>query len=439
MRQDPIAESGQRPANGLAQQSFDKVPVASINEELERILASPAFAQSQRLSRFLRFTVEQFIQGEGDKLKEYHLGTAVFDKDETFDPRTDPIVRVEAGRLRAKLREYYDKDGRNDPISIDLPKGGYVPIIQKRPSPGGKGADAAVTRAAVPRRTVLLVAALLLAALSTFWASLEFRQNQALRSQMDAAKSQLPSPEFSPVWRPFVAPGSKNFAIFGSPIFFADPQHKLFVRSHLINDTANLPANPQFRALQDLLGPLSAPRYDYTLMRDAVALHRLTSFLVRSGASLTALAAHESVWDSIQDGNIIFLGAPRMNPLMRRLPVQEDFEWDADQNIRNRRPQPGEQEIYSTPSHEDVMSYAVIASFPGLRPNREILLLVAQGGSGTQAAVDYVTQLETVRAMNEKLQLGDKGERIHYQMLLRVFVDKGAPVKSEYVTHHLIP
>ena len=118
---------------------------------------------------------------------------------------------------------------------------------------------------------------------------------------------------------------------------------------------------------------------------------------------------------------------------------QQDFEWDADQNIRNRNPLPGEQQVYSTPSHENVVSYAVVASFPGLRPDREILMLAAHGGPGTQAAVDYLTRIETVRVMNEKIQLSDKGGRKHYQMLLRVFVDKGAPIKAEYITHHLVP
>ncbi|HXJ38222.1 MAG TPA: hypothetical protein VNH18_03025 [Bryobacteraceae bacterium] len=99
----------------------------NISEQLDRILTSPSFANSDRLSRFLRFTVERAAEGQTDRLKEYALGLSVFDKRESFDPRIDPIVRVEAGRLRTRLRHYYETEGRADSLLIDLPKGTYVP------------------------------------------------------------------------------------------------------------------------------------------------------------------------------------------------------------------------------------------------------------------------------------------------------------------------
>ena len=78
-----------------------------IQAQLRKILASEQFANSDRMSRFLRFTVERAIQGKGDHLKEYLLGVEVFDRKESYDPRIDPIVRVEARRLRSKLKKYY--------------------------------------------------------------------------------------------------------------------------------------------------------------------------------------------------------------------------------------------------------------------------------------------------------------------------------------------
>jgi hypothetical protein len=423
------------------QENSEKVTPAAALEELERILASPAFTQAQRLSRFLRFTVEQVLHGGGDSLKEYHLGIAVFDKDESFDTRTDPIVRVEAGRLRTRLKEYYASEGREDLILIDLPKGSYAPVISvRRKDIAARDIPEVHSLPGTNRwKMASVLLALLAAAFLILWGTSEYRLSRVLSLQRESASQQLPLPELLPIWRPFIAPGSKNFAVFGSPIFFASPQYNLFVRPHQINEAANLTTDRQLLSLQERFGPLAGPRYDYTLMGDAIALHRLTAFMIGYGASLTAMAAHEAVWDSIKDGNIIFLGAPRMNPLMRHLPVQQDFEWDADQNVRNRNPQPGEQEVYSTPSHENVVSYAVVAALPGLRPDREILVLAAHGGPGTQAAVDYLTRIETVRTINQKLKLSDTGERKHYQMLLRVFVDKGAPVKTEYITHHMIP
>jgi TolB-like protein/Tfp pilus assembly protein PilF len=105
-----------------------------VRAELERVLASKPFNKSPRLSRFLRFTVEQTIQGHQD-LKEYLLGTDVFDRGPSFDPQADPIVRVQAGRLRAKLQEYYDTEGISDELIFEFPRGGYTPVFRTIKSP----------------------------------------------------------------------------------------------------------------------------------------------------------------------------------------------------------------------------------------------------------------------------------------------------------------
>ena len=111
----------------------------AITEHLDRILASASFVNSERLSRFLRFTVQRASEGHADQLKEYSLALSVFDKHDTFDPRFDPIVRVEAGRLRTRLKHYYETDGRDDSVIIDLPKGTYVPrFVQHQPPPAGR-------------------------------------------------------------------------------------------------------------------------------------------------------------------------------------------------------------------------------------------------------------------------------------------------------------
>jgi serine/threonine-protein kinase len=79
--------------------------------------------------RFLRFTVEELLAGRACRLKEYVIGVEVFDRGDSFDPRVDPIVRVEARRLRSKLCDYYEREGRLETLRIEFPKGGYVPRI----------------------------------------------------------------------------------------------------------------------------------------------------------------------------------------------------------------------------------------------------------------------------------------------------------------------
>lgn len=104
---------------------------AGIAEQLERILAHGSFARSKRLAGFLRLVVENALAGR-EPLKEYAIGTAVFARDATYDPQVDPIVRIMAGRLRARLAEYYQDHGASDPILIHIPTGGYAPQFTHR-------------------------------------------------------------------------------------------------------------------------------------------------------------------------------------------------------------------------------------------------------------------------------------------------------------------
>ncbi len=100
----------------------------TIRAHLQRVVESDIFRNADRLKRFLRHIVEQSLDGRADTLKEYALGTDVFDRKASFDPRIDPIVGVEAGRLRNRLKQYYEAAGMWDGMRIDLPRGSYVPI-----------------------------------------------------------------------------------------------------------------------------------------------------------------------------------------------------------------------------------------------------------------------------------------------------------------------
>lgn len=104
----------------------------AIQSEVERILASEKFSRSKRLRSLLRFTVAQTLQGNADTLKEYVIGTEVLRKPDSYDPRSDSLVRVLASRLRVKLKEYYSDGGSEDPLVIEFPKGKYVPRFQRR-------------------------------------------------------------------------------------------------------------------------------------------------------------------------------------------------------------------------------------------------------------------------------------------------------------------
>lgn len=98
-------------------------------EQLERILNSNTFHQAGRLREFLKYVVSVLLEERVEPIKEYHIGVEVFGRKSSFDPRLDPIVRVEASRLRARMKQYLETEGYNDSLVIEIPKGGYMPAI----------------------------------------------------------------------------------------------------------------------------------------------------------------------------------------------------------------------------------------------------------------------------------------------------------------------
>jgi tetratricopeptide (TPR) repeat protein len=113
--------------------SSDLLSAEEVRAELARILASPAFSHSPRLASFLRFVVESRLSGKADYIKSYTIGVEALGRSEGFDPHVDPIVRVEAGRLRKALARYYAGSGADRAVLIDLPRGSYVPVFCRQP------------------------------------------------------------------------------------------------------------------------------------------------------------------------------------------------------------------------------------------------------------------------------------------------------------------
>jgi TolB-like protein/Flp pilus assembly protein TadD len=141
-----------------------------IRTQLGRILGSVYFSNAQRSSQFLQFVVSRSIEGRAEEIKESSVGIEVYGRDpSSFDPKTDSIVRAEASRLRGKLREYYDAQGKDDPIRIELPKGSYTPLFL----PNSTRSVPAPARVGFRWQWVALAAPILLAALmAVLWGSL---------------------------------------------------------------------------------------------------------------------------------------------------------------------------------------------------------------------------------------------------------------------------
>ena len=126
------------------------VSLQTAERQLNKMVASHIFARSKQLCRFLRFVVEETLHGNAETLKESRIGTTVFRRGELFNPGIDPIVRVQARRLRSKVEQYYETEGQQDPLVIRFRAGSYSPFFESR----------GIGRAESPRKSLLPTAAL---------------------------------------------------------------------------------------------------------------------------------------------------------------------------------------------------------------------------------------------------------------------------------------
>jgi TolB-like protein len=171
----------------------------AVREQLVRILNSGPFNQAQRRRRFLEYIVNEALAGRGERLKGSNVAQAVFDR-ESFDPNIDPIVRMEAARVRDRLREYYETDGRDDPVRISLPKGTYTPHIEFRQAPT---LDPHPARATLVKQRGPLAAAVLLIIAASLWGLSSWNSPQSLPDKSFVAV--LPFDNFGddPKWERF--------------------------------------------------------------------------------------------------------------------------------------------------------------------------------------------------------------------------------------------
>src|SRR5579872_957438 len=124
--------SGNLPLLGYSDPIQPQVRPDSVQRHLEKVVVSAEMCRSKKLCQFLRFTVEEVLRGHGSELKEYAIAVGVFRRGREFDPGADPIVRVQARRLRSKLERYYQTEGRQELIRIEYPVGGYSPVFVRR-------------------------------------------------------------------------------------------------------------------------------------------------------------------------------------------------------------------------------------------------------------------------------------------------------------------
>jgi hypothetical protein len=389
----------------------------AIITQLEKIMGSRVLHGSEPLKAFLSYIVTQTLEGQGN-LKEYVIATEVLGRREDFNPRLDSVVRVQAGRLRNKLLEYYVTEGRDDPVIIELPKGHYKPLFSyNHPD------------------------------------YYDHHLKHLATAESVTAGGTPKEPYFPKLWHHLLQTPEPILIVFSNTIFHGTNQAGF----QLFNSLANQPAEPSPalpHAYETALRHL--PRIDhYTGIGEAMGLSYLSDFFAKIQHPYRVKRSLLLTWDDARTENLVVLGSPAENLFLTDLPRPQNFNfcWMLDEQqhevnaILNAHPLPGEQPYYlashfgESPSQisED---YAVISSLTGLSRSNRLLILAGINTYGTQAAAEYVTRPEYIRDLSDRLNLAPIGQPpqlpTDYQIVLKVKVCGGVPIDISYVTHRVL-
>jgi hypothetical protein len=452
--------------------------------QLEKVLQSRTLQNSESLKAFLRFVVEKTVDDEDVQLKEYTIATEVFGRNSDYDPRIDSVVRVQAGRLRTKLQEYYTTEGKSDQIVIDLPKGHYHPVFNcphtepengapatatLSPSgeaasnghgsnaatePGGHAQAEGVMSRAGGRAFVLalvgLVVLLCVAVLALYSSNRELRRRQ---QQATSADSSLNPEDFKAVWGPFVDDPEAPLLVLSNPTVYrflneADPE-SLQRRSIELTpeQTRSLVDAPEFKG-QWTGGdsPRLIPSLGmYTGMGEAIGLYRLTDIFRASNKSvLLRQSRHVSAAD-LKYRNVILLGSIYVNEWTRRLPSVENFGYTFSATIENRNPQAGEERNYMPQFNEQTgelaVDYALVTVKPNVSGEHAVMTLAGIFSEGTEAAAEFVTTRNHLAVLGQRLRQlgGQNAPPKYYQALLKVEVSNGTPTTITLLSLRALP
>jgi hypothetical protein len=394
--------------------------------EVERLLNSHTLHGSESLCKLLRYLADHAVKHPGVPLKEYQIATEVFGRATHFDPHLDSLVRVQAGRLRSKLIEYYASEGVGAPIIVELPKGTYAlafhPAAASRktilPAPPVNEPKIEPRQTKVSR-AVIVLSVLLLVALATIVTLLVSRS----RSATSTAEANLPA-AIRVFWQRFATAPEEPWVIFSNGAFVGRPETGLRYFD---------PAKDSREMILD----------HYTGVGEVLAVYDLDHVLGRLHRQIRIKRGSLFTLDDAQNNNLIFVGSPAENLTLLDIPTTHEFVFRrvsvgpraGDLAVVNLHLQPDEPKMFlssppGTPLTED---YAIIGLVPGLNPARSVLILAGTTTIGTQAAAEYVSREDSLEQLLLRLSVSETGEMKPFEAVLRVKVVRGVPVGSELV------
>jgi hypothetical protein len=399
--------------------------------QVERIAHSETLRGSEALRRLLRFLGEKSASGEADDLKEYTVGVDGMGRPATYDPRHDAAARIQVGRLRQKLADYYRTEGKDDPVIIELPKGQFKLVCSIRPDVD----RAPATGEAYWRKTTLVVSVCLVA--SVIWGIYStLRFNTAARQVATTDWS----PALEELWRPFVASDRPVVIMIADPLFV---QFKGFgtYRELTMNTWDEVKASPTIVTIRKALKDPEIERSSrYTGVSEANASFLLGRTLATHVPHISLARSSEFSWSQLANNNVVYVGAERIiEGQLQSLPVQLEFMYDFA-GVRNAHPQPGEPNLFAdpvatlaNPPSEDGESYALVSRIPGPAGQGEMQAFTSNSAPARMAVVQLATSIEGARDMVERLKAQSGQVPRYYQIVLRVKFKGGVPTETSYV------
>jgi hypothetical protein len=405
--------------------------------ELQRVLGSETFRHSDSLRRLLEYLGEKTLAGSAGGLKEYTIGIEAFHKPADYDPQQDTTVRVLAGKLRHKLDEYYVKEGAEDSIRIEFPKGHYELKFQPR----AKDATSlhGPLRASL-RRWRWISLGLSLCTLSLALVLVYTQVGSRPGSTGSSLRQAGWTPELELIWQPFLESDHPLVVSLGTPMFAK--LSSSFFRNPRINEWQDALDSGQLELLgKDLKSQFAVPAYTYTGVGEATGAFLLCRLLYPRKPSLSIERNNSLSWDELRSSDVIFLGAPKLNQQLKDIPVKGGFVIEGAA-LLNQKPGPGEPETYTNKWSDDhaelLEDHALIYHLPGLHEHGQIMVLGSPSTEGTWAAVEYVTQPAYAKELVQKLRLPTGRLPDCYQVVVHAQFKKQVPWKMSYVSHRVL-
>jgi hypothetical protein len=395
-------------------------------QQIDRLIKSHSLSGSESLCKLLRYLAEHSLDHPGVALKEYQIATEVLGRSGGFDPQSDSTVRVQAGRLRMKLAEYYAHEGQEDPIVVELPKGSYsltfhvrtpgsqlpAGLTLEKESSRGRGSNRGWA-VAVGALSAVLVASLVTSAV--LWSG---------RSRSQAgAKGPVP-PVYRIFWSRFVTAPQPPWVIFSNANFVGRPQTNM----------------RYFNASTD---SREAILDHYTGVGEVLAIHELDRVFGLLNRQLRVKRGALFSLDDVRNNDLIFIGSPAENLTLLEIPGTQEFVFQrvnsgprtGDVEVINVHPAAGESQVFlASPTSQSVNEdYAIVGLKPGLDSAHSMLILAGTTTMGTQAAAEYVCREDSLTELLQRLGVSKAGEIKPFEALLHVKVTHGVPVMTDLV------